>query len=155
MRPYHSLTPNVVHGLARWVLRHVLDWVPFHKSVSVDDLLDLLLLMAASAASLFATVRRFFSFSHQTGSLAVKANLPGRKNIDRLTRGLVDALYDVMTLSRQDRRRPWMVAIDVHNVAYYGLPTPDVVGGTKEQGTKWFLVYATAALLRWRRRYAL
>jgi len=41
----------------------------------------LLLLMAASAASLFATVRRFFSFSHQTGSLAVKANLPSRKNI--------------------------------------------------------------------------
>ena len=74
MRPYHPITPNLVHVRARQALRKVLDWVPFHQSVSVDALLDLLLLMAASTASLFATVRRFFSFSHQTGSLAVKAN---------------------------------------------------------------------------------
>jgi hypothetical protein len=153
MRPYHSITPNVVHGRARQALRHVRDWVPFHKSVSVDDLLDLLLLMAASAASLFGTVRRFFSFSHQTGSLAVKANLPNRQNIDQLTFGLVNALYDVMAFSRQDQRRRWMVAIDVHNVAYYGPPTPDVVGGPKKQGTKWFFAYATAVLLHKRRRY--
>jgi Transposase DDE domain len=153
MRHYHSITPNVVHVRARRALTHVLDWVPFHKSVSVDNLLDLLLLMAACTSSLFATVRRFFSFSHQTGSLAVKANLPGRKNIDRLTRGLVDALYDVMSFSRLDRRRRWMVAIDVNNTPYYGPPTPDVVGGPKKQGTKWFFAYATAVLLHKRRRY--
>src|SRR5262245_64753222 len=100
MRQYHPITPSVVHGRARQALRHVLDWVPFHQSVSVDDVLDLLLLMAASAASLYATVRRFFPFSHQTGSLAVKANLPSRENIDQLTRGLVDALYDVLAFSR-------------------------------------------------------
>jgi hypothetical protein len=150
---YHPITPKVVHGRARQALGHVLDWVPFHKSVSVDNLLDLLLLMAASTASLFATVRRFFSFSHQTGSLAVKANLPSRKNIDQLTRGLVDALYDVMAFSRQDRRRHWMVAIDINYVPYYGPPTPDVVGGPKKQGTKWFFAYATAVLLHKRRRY--
>jgi hypothetical protein len=98
-------------------------------------------------------VRRFFSFSHQTGSLAVKANLPSRQNIDRLTFGLVNALYDVMAFSRQDQRRRWMVAIDVHNVPYYGPPTPDVVGGPKKQGTKWFFAYATAVLLHKRRRY--
>src|SRR5436853_7052664 len=112
MRHPQSITPRVVHGRARQALRHVLDWVPFHESVRIDDLLDLLLLMAACSASLFATVRRFFSFSHQTGSLAVKANLPNRKNIDRLTRGLVDGLYDVMGLSRLGRRRRWMVGID-------------------------------------------
>jgi Transposase DDE domain len=153
MRPYHPITPKVVHVRSRLALRHVLDWAPFHKSVSVGDLLDLLLLMAASTASLFATVGRFFSFSHQTGSLAVKANLPSRENIDRLTRGLVQALYDVMALSRQDRRRRWMVAIDVHNVPYYGVPTADVVGGPKKQGTQWFFAYATAVLLHKRRRY--
>jgi hypothetical protein len=153
MRPYHPITPAVVHARARQALRHVLDWTPFHQSVSVDDLLDLLLLMAASTSSLFATVRRFFSFSHQTGSLAVKANLPSRKNINQMTRGLVDALYDVMGFSRQDRRRRWMAAIDVHLVAYYGPPTPDVVGGPKKQGTKWFFAYATAVLLHKRRRY--
>lgn len=153
MRHYHPITPAVVHLRARQALRHVLDWVPFHKSVGVDTLLDLLLLMAASGASLFATVRRFFSFSHQTGSLAVKANLPDRKNIERLTRGLADALYDVMALSRRDRRRHWMVGIDVNNVPYYGPPTPDVVGGPKKQGTKWFFAYATAVLLHKGRRY--
>ena len=153
MRHYHPITPSVVHSRARQSLRHVLDWVPFHESVSVEDLLDLLLLMAASTASLFATVRRFFSFSHQTGSLAVKANLPSRKDIDRLTRGLVDALHDVMAFSRLDRRRRWMVAIDVNNTPYYGPPTPDVVGGPKKQGTKWFFAYATAVLLHKRRRY--
>src|SRR3977135_2247165 len=108
MRRLHVITPGVVHQQARQALRRSLDWKPFHQSVSIDQLLDVLLLMAACTASLFATVRRFFSFSHQTGSLAVKANLPSRQNIDRLTRGLVNALYDVMAFSRQDQRRRWM-----------------------------------------------
>jgi hypothetical protein len=121
----------------------------------VEQLLDLLLLMAASAASLFAVVRRFFPFSHQTASLAVKANLPARAQADRLTRGLVQALLDVAQFSRWDRRRRWMAALDVHNVPYYGKRTPDVVGGPKKQGTKWFFSYATAVLLHRRRRYTI
>lgn len=153
MRQVHSITPRVIHTRACQALRWVLDWVPFHGSVSVDDLLDLLLLMAGSSASLFDTVRRFFPFSHQTGSLAVKANLPGRKNIDRLTCGLVDALYEVMAFSRQDKRRGWILAIDVNNIPYYGPPTADVVGGPKKQGTKWFFAYASAVLLHKGRRY--
>src|ERR1700728_968365 len=80
MRHFHPITPAVVHREARQALHHSLDWKPFHESVSVEHLLDLLLLMAASTASLFATVRRFFSFSHQTASLAVKSNLPDRQN---------------------------------------------------------------------------
>lgn len=155
MRRLYAITPGVVHQQARQALRTSLDWKPFHESVSVDHLLDLLLLMAASTASLFATVRRFFSFSHQTASLAVKANLPDRQHLDRLTRGLVQALYEVAAFSRQDRRRAWMVAIDTHLVPYYGQPTPDVVGGPKKQGTKWFFCYATAVLLHKRRRYTI
>jgi hypothetical protein len=155
MRRLHVITPGVVHQQARQALRRSLDWIPFHESVSIDQILDLLLLMAASTASLFATVRRFFPFSHQTGSLAVKANLPERSNIDRLTRGLVTALYDVAAFSRKDRRRGWMVAIDTHLVPYYGTPTPDIVGGPKKQGTKQFFCYATAVLLHKRRRYTI
>jgi len=155
MRRLHVITPGVVHQQARQALRRSIDWKPFHQSVSVDHLLDLLLLMAASTASLFATVRRFFSFSHQTASLAVKANLPERQNIGWLTRGLVNALYDVAAFSRKDRQRSWMVAIDTHNVPYYGTPTPDVVGGPKKQGTKQFFCYATAVLLHKRRRYSI
>jgi hypothetical protein len=155
MRRLHVITPGVIHQQARQALRKSLDWKPFHESVSIDQLLDLLLLMAASTASLFATVRRFFSFSHQTASLAVKANLPERPNIERLTRGLVTALYDVAGFSRKDRRRNWMVAIDTHLVPYYGTPTPDVVGGPKKLGTKQFFSYATAVLLHKRRRYTI
>ena len=155
MRRLHVITPRVVHQQARQALRGSFAWKPFHKSVSVDQLLDLLLFMAASTASLFATVRRFFPFSHQTASLAVKANLPERPNIDQLNRGLNTALFDVAQFSRRDRQRKWMVAIDTHNVPYYGTPTPDVVGGPKKQGTKQFFCYATAVLLHKRRRYTI
>jgi hypothetical protein len=155
MRRIHVITPGVVHQQARQALRGSFDWKPYHESVSVDQLLDLLLLMAASTASMFATVCRFFPFSHQTASLAVKANLPERQKIDQLTRGLTDSLFDVAQFSRRDRRRNWMVAIDTHNVPYYGAPTPDVVGGPKKQGTKQFFAYATAVLLHKRRRYTI
>jgi Transposase DDE domain len=155
MRHPYVITPAVVHRHACQALRRSLDWKPFHDSVSVDHLLDLLLLMAASTASLFATVRRFFSFSHQTASLAVKANLPDRQDAKRLTHGLVAALFEVANFSRQDRRRHWMAAIDVHNVPYYGQHTPYVVGGPKKQGTKWFFSYATVVLLHKRRRYTI
>jgi hypothetical protein len=151
MRHFHStITPGILHRDTRQVLQANLDWKPFHNSVSVGHLLDLLLLMAAATASLFATVRRFFSFSHETANRAVKANLP---TMDRLVQGLVQALYDVMHFSRQDRRRRWLLAIDTHNVAYYGQRGPYVVGGPKKQGTKWFFSYATAVLLHKHRRY--
>lgn len=147
---YSTITPAVIHQQARWALRCSLDWKPYHHSVSVADLLDLLLLIAASTASLFAIVRRYFGFSHETASRAVKANLPA---MDRLVAGLVQALHSVVPFSRPDRRRHWLLAIDTHNVAYYGQHTPFLVGGPKKQGTKWFFSYATAVLLHQRRRY--
>lgn len=147
---YSNLTPRVIHHHARQALSGCLDWKPFRQSVSVNNLLDLVLLMAATTASLFATVRRFFPFSHETASRAIKANLPDK---DRLVAGLVNALHDVLDFSRQDRRRHWLVGIDIHHKAYYGQRTPDVVGGPKKQGTKWFFGYATAVLLHKRRRY--
>jgi hypothetical protein len=155
MRHFHTITPRLVHEHARQALVHTLDWKPFHKLVSVDLLLDLFLLMAASTASLFAMVRRYFPFSHQTASLAVKANLPDRDHRDQLTRGLVQSLYHVAQFTRQDRKRRWRVAIDVHNVPYYGKRTPDVVGGQKKEGTRWFFSYATAVLLHQHRRYTI
>jgi hypothetical protein len=106
--------------------------------------------MAAATASLFAIVRRFFGFSHETAHRAVKANLP---SMPRLILGLVQALHDVTQFSRQDRRRRWLLAIDIHNVAYYGQRNAYVVGGPKKQGTKWFFSYATAVLLHRGRRY--
>lgn len=153
MRLFHSiLTPRVLHQHARQAFRGILDWRPYHDSVSVAHLLDLLLLMASTGASLFATVTRFFGFSHETASRALKANLPTR---EELTRGLVNALYDVVSLSRQDRRRRWQLAIDTHNVGYYGRHTKHLIGGPKKQGTKWYFGYATAALVHRHRRYTI
>jgi hypothetical protein len=151
MRHFHStITPAVIHREARQALEARLDWKPFHDSVSVADLLDLLLLMAAATASLFATVRRFFGFSHETARQAVQANLP---TMERLVPALVQTLFDVAAFSRPDRRRSWLLAIDTHNVAYYGQRGSYVVGGPKKQGTKWFFSYATAVLLHKHRRY--
>jgi len=153
MRHLHTITPRVVHLQALEALRHCLDWKPFHESVTVDQLLNLLVLMAASCSSLFDTVRRFFPFSHQTGSLAVKANVPAFEEADLLTRRLSKALVDVASFSRRDRRRHWTAAIDTHNIPYYGEHNRYVVGGQKKQGTKWFYSYASAVLLHDQRRY--
>lgn len=151
MRPsYSTITPAVIHQQARDALERCLDWKPYKQSVTVADLLNLLLLMAAHTASLFAIARRFFAFSHETASRAVKANLPSR---ERLLAGLVQAFYDVALFSRQDRRRRWLLAIDTHYVAYYGHKTPGILGGPKKQGTQWFFGYATACLLHRHRRY--
>jgi hypothetical protein len=147
---YSSLTPQVIHQRARQVLSDCLDWQAFRQSVSVTQLVDLLLLMATATASLFAVVRRFFPFSHETARQAVHANLPDR---DRLVAGLVNSLHDVLNFSRRDRRRSWLLGIDIHNKAYYGRRTPDVVGGPKKKGTKWSFGYATAILLHQRYRY--
>jgi hypothetical protein len=127
-----------------------LDWKPFGRSVAVTQLLDLLLIMAATTASLFAVARRFFPFCHETARRAVRDNLPDQ---DRLVAGLVDALHDVAGFSRRDRRRHWLMAIDTHHKPYYGAHTPNLVGGPKKQGTKWFFGYATAVLLDRGRRY--
>lgn len=152
MRHAHSISPAVVHRQARDVLQGVLDWKPFGKLVTVAHVIDLLLLMAASASSLFAVAKRFFEFSHETASRAVKANLP---NMDRLVQGLLHSLYQTAAFSRLDRRRRWLLAIDTHYVAYYGQRTPDVMGGPKKQGTKWFFGYATAVLLHKGRRFTI
>ena len=95
-------------------------------------------------------MRRFFNFSHETASRAVKAQLPSQ---ERLAAGLVRGLHDAMQFSRVDQRRSWLVAIDTHNKCYFGKYTPGVIGGPKEQGTKWFFGYATAVLLHKHRRY--
>jgi hypothetical protein len=147
---YSSITPAVVHQRARLALEHVLDWQSFRQSVSVCDILRVLLLMATYNGSLFGIVRRFFSVCHETASRAVKAQLTTEA---RLTDGLVDGLHHVLAFSRQDRRRHWQLAIDNHYVGYYGQHTSRLIGGPKKQGTQWFFGYATAVLLHARRRY--
>src|SRR5438552_6819345 len=152
MRPgYPTVGADSVHQLAHHALANALTWQPFRRSVGVNQLLDLLLLMAATARTLFAVATRYFPFSHETARQALASNLPDCRT---LTAGLVDALHRVLAFSRRDRRRPWTVAIDTHNLPYYARrSTPHIVGGQKKQGTKFFFGYATAVLIHRRRRY--
>jgi hypothetical protein len=151
-RSYSTLNPAVVRSLARRSLAAALPWKPFRQSVPVDALLDLLLLAAALTASLFACVRRFaFPFSHETARQALDANLPP---LPALADGLVDALHTY--LPRAFRRRAWDVALDRHDVPYYGARgTPYTLGGPKKHGTQRFFSYATAVVVQRGQRWCL
>jgi hypothetical protein len=150
-RGYSTITPSAVHRFARSVLERTLWFQPYKQSVSLHQLLDLLLVIAATTRTLFAVAGRYFDFSHETARQAVYANLT---TLETLTECLVDALHAVAAFSRHDRRRLWTVAIDLHYVAYYGSKkTPGILGGQKKQGTSFFHCYATAVLIHRRRRY--
>jgi hypothetical protein len=152
MRPgYSTITPAVVHGLARSALQTALAFRPYKQSVTVHQILDLLVLVAATTRTLFAVATRYFEFSHETARQAVRANLPA---LDILAGRLTDALHAIAAFSRRDRLRLWTLAIDLHYVPYYGSrATAHIIGGQKKQGTGFFHCYATAMLIHRRRRY--
>lgn len=148
---YSTITPATVHCLARSVLERTLLFRPYKQSVTCHQVLDLILLVAATARTVFAIASRYFDFSHETARKALHDNLPA---LDVLTTRLVDALHAVAAFSRRDRLRLWTVAIDLHYVPYYGSrSTAHIVGGQKKQGTKFFHCYATCVLIHKRRRY--
>ena len=148
---YSTITPATVHCLARSVLERTLQFRPYKQSVTCHQVLDLLLLVAATARTLFAIASRYFDCSHETARKALQANLP---ELDVLTDRLVNALHAAAAFSRRDRLRLWTVAIDLHYVPYYGSrATAHIVGGQKKQGTQFFHCYATAVLIHKRRRY--
>ena len=148
---YTTITPATVHRLAFSVLESPLGFQTFKRSVTVGQLLDLILLIAATTRTLYAIARHYFDFSHQTAREALEYNLSTH---EVLTGQLADALHAVAAFSRRDRRRQWTVAIDTHDTPYYGSrSTPHIVGGQKKQGTKYFFRYATAVLIHRRRRY--
>jgi Transposase DDE domain len=151
MRRHHcTITPAVVRSTARKALRQALPWRDYGQRITVNKLLDVLLLAAALASSLSAVVKRFrFGFCHETARQALAANLPDRQ---RLTDGLLDALY--LFGGRRLRRRFWVVAIDEHRTPFYGdRSTPGVTGGQKKHGSKYAYSYATAALVHHRHRF--
>lgn len=141
--PYRSVTPAVVRATTLQHLTAAAAWTPT-RTVSVDQLLRFLLLAATQASSLFDIVRRLFPFTHHAAYRAAHANAASPGGVaDALNR----ALHGVFRLSRIDRRRAWVVAIDTHLVPYYGRRTAAVVGGPRKAGTKYFHGYATAAIV--------
>jgi hypothetical protein len=148
-RSHYTITPAAVRRTAQGLLEQAFSWKPYGRTVSVSNLLNVLLLVAALRSSLSAVVKRFrFGFSHETARKAVDANLP---TVSNLTTRLVAALHQ---LGRHLRQRRWVVAIDLHYDPFYGdRKTPGIVGGQKKQGTNYFYGYATAELVHRRHRY--
>jgi hypothetical protein len=150
MRPcYRSVTPAVVRSLVVEHLKTAWPWKP-SRSVATDLLLRLLLLAATGSTSVFDVVRQLFSFSHDSAYRLIHAHCA---RLDTVADGLNRCLHSVCALSRRDRRRCWIVAIDTHLVPYYGQRTAAVVGGPRKAGTKYFHGYATATLIHKGRRY--
>jgi hypothetical protein len=149
--PYPSITPAIVRNLT---LQHLADaggWKATRR-VSVDQLLRVVVLAAAQASSLFDIVRRLFDFSHHAAYRAIHAN---GSSLDAVADTLNRTLHGVFRLSRIDRRKGWVVAIDTHLVPYYGRRTTHVVGGPRKAGTKYFHGYATATIVENGWRYTL
>jgi hypothetical protein len=151
-QPHCSLTPAVVRDLAWTALAKALPWRPYRRRVTAQALLDLILLTAALASSLWAVARRFaFGFSHETARQALDDNLP---DAEQLADGLVDALHGLVP--RAFRRRAKDIALDRHDTPFYGRRgTPGVLGGPKKGGTNRAFAYATAVAVHKGQRWCL
>jgi hypothetical protein len=148
----HSITPAAVHQLAQFALAPLL--IADYKSVPKDYTLRLLLRIASTATTLFDAARRTLRFSHETARKALYHNLP---EPDLLERRINDCLHVVLRMPARVRKRvAFVVAIDYHNVPFYGDKTrPGVVGGPKKAGTKYAHAYATACVIQKGQRYTL
>ena len=152
-RSQDSLTPASVHTLFHKYLLQHLPLADFKDSVTALQLADLLTLMAATARTLFATVRERFPFSHETARKAVYACLP---ELDTLAVACTNLFHAIAGFSALERKRSWILALDTHNDPYYGSrKTKHILGGQRNRGTKYFHVYASAALLHKHRRYTI
>ena len=89
MRPGQSpITPALVPATARDAPGVAPAWAPFRPSVPVRRLLDLILLVAATARTVSAVGRSRFGVPHEAARRAVRADLP---DLPTLTGGLADA----------------------------------------------------------------
>jgi Transposase DDE domain len=151
---YHStLDATAVRADARGRLVRGLQLRDCGQKLSAERLADLLLLMAGwglSLCGLFAVLRGL-RCCYETARLALRANLPDH---DVLLDRLRGCLLDVVP-ARLLRRRDWDVAIDLHDVPYYGDPasTPGARRGQRKAGTDKYFTFATAVLLNHGCRY--
>lgn len=147
-----SISPRAVRFQALGVLRESFPWASPVRAVSVDQLLRVLLLAATTCGSIHSIVSSLFSFGLHGIYRAFLANC---HSTEATTHALNQALHTLLARSRLDRTQPCLLALDSHFVPYYGdrVRTPGLMGGQRKAGTKFFHGYATAILLRKRRRY--
>lgn len=153
-RPDYILTKDEVHGYANDWLGTALKLEYKGTKCTASTLLQVLLVAAARAASVFAVCRDLADApSDQTIRNALCASLP---DIPELERRLNRAL--ATKLPRALLRKARVVAIDLTLIPYHGKPAHDVreiYRGKPKSGTTHFHAYATLAVVHKGHRYTL
>jgi putative transposase len=156
MRPRgdYIVTKDEVHGYANQWLGAALKLEYEGTKCSASILLQILLLAAARAASIFAVCRDLADApSDQTIRNALAASLPEVPELQRrLNRALATKLPKALV------RKARIIAIDLTLIPYHGQPAHDVreiYRGKAKSGTTHFHAYATLAVLHKGHRYTL
>jgi len=150
----YIITKDEVHSYANDWLAKSLRFKYDGTKCSTDTLLQLLLIAAARAVSIFAACRDLADAPcDQTIRNALDASLPGLTELERrLNRALATELPKA--LFRKSRR----IAIDLVLIPYHGQPYQDekeIYRSQPKSGTSHFHAYATAAVVHKGHRYTL
>ncbi|MCI0348523.1 MAG: transposase [Acidobacteriales bacterium] len=156
MRPRgdYIVTKDEVHGYANHWLGAALKLKYQGTKCTASTLLQILLMAAARAASIFAVCRDLADApSDQTIRNALAGALPEIPELQRrLNRALATKLPKALV------RKARIIAIDLTLIPYHGQPAHDVreiYRGKAKSGTTHFHAYATLAVLHKGHRYTL
>jgi len=142
-----------IQGHAERFLTPVLCCKAGGRKWSVTTLLQVVLVAASRMISLFTASLSLGTLSDQTVRDGLRACLPKRWR--RLEEKLNAALLE--PLPKNTQRRPRVLAVDVHEIAYHGEAqrTRDVLHKKPKNGTTTFFGYATICLVEQGHRYTL
>ena len=150
----YIVTKDEVHGYANHWLASPLKLEYEGRRCNASMLMQVLLIAASRAASLFAVCRDLADAPcDQTIRNALDSALP---NIDELERRLNLSL--ATELPKALLRKPRRIAIDLTLIPYHGRPLADkkeVYRSAPKSGTTHFHAYATAAVVHKGHRYTL
>lgn len=143
---YRSVSQQDVHDHAHAVLQMCFDFVDYGVKCSATMLISLVLYAAARATSVSAVCGWLRGApSDETARQALLASLPQLTELERrINAGLTIDLPPRMF------RKAWNVAVDLHEIPYYGQPQqePREIRRRKpKQGTTRFHTYATACIV--------
>jgi len=153
-RKNHTITSEDVHGIARRWLLNQLSLTHQGYKCTAPVLLNILLLAAARATSIFDVCRDLVKAPSAHAVLdALAVTLPDAVTLEkRLNQSLC------AHLPRALRRRKWPVAIDLTLIPYYGKPQEseeEIYRSQPKSGTSNFHSYATACVIYQGFRYTL
>jgi Transposase DDE domain len=148
-----KLSAREIQGHAERLLAPVLGKAKKGRKWTVSTLLPVVLVAAARMTSLFAACWSLQTLSDETVRQGLRVCFPRR--FRRLEEKLNWALLE--PLPKKTRRRPRVLAIDMHEIPYHGETDKprDLVHKKPKDGTTKFFAYATVCLVEAGYRYTL